>query len=51
MKNSLTRVLQVHRNRKVFKQNAAPGLTDQLKEQIKNKLVELLESPDNVILG
>jgi len=51
MKNSLTRLLQAARNRRVFRANQGPALTEELREQIKAKILELLQNPDNVILG
>ena len=49
MKNSLNRLFQANRNKKIFKQNG-PQLTDQLKEEIKAQLLHLIQNPDGIIL-
>jgi hypothetical protein len=41
MKNSLNRLFQANRNKKLFKQNG-PQLTDQLKETIKAQLLAMI---------
>lgn len=42
MKNSLTRLLQATRNKRVFKANMGPSLSEQQKELIKERLLNLI---------
>ena len=49
MKNSLNRLFQASRNKKLFKQNG-PQMTDQIKDSIKTQLLAMIQNPDGTIL-
>lgn len=48
MKNSLNRLFQDQRNKKMFKVNG-PKFTDELKDSIKSQLLQLIQAPDGII--
>ena len=52
MKNSLSRLLvSANRSKRAFKSTTGPVFSDQIREEIKSKLLELIQKPDNIILG
>ena len=59
MKNSLGRLLQVHRNRKRFSQPSTSTsqtvernvFTDAIRAQVKEQLLQLVQAPDEIILS